>query len=170
MNMTYSYTQTDSWSHTHARFVAGKVAADLRQMQQEYGKPTDEHLNDLLEELVAYLADAYLDYVEYGFRFGDRWVIAHKYTAAQLGSLSTDDRSGRIRRGADITGAYWWSYLVKNDQWWDLTQTERDRYETAIRIKRTSGSDASVGPSGWAPEKAYSSGGGGVHRSGLGGN
>ena len=168
--MTYSHTTTQTWSRTHARYVAGKVAADLRQIQQEYGKPTDEHLNDLLEELVVYLADDYLDYVEYGFRCGDSWVIAHKYTAAQLGSLSTDDRSGRIRRGADIRGAYWWSYLVRNDRWSNLTQADRDRYEAAIRLKRTPGSGASAGPNGWTRERAYSSAGGGVYRSGLADN
>jgi len=166
--MTQTTTQT--WSRTHARYVAGKVAADLRQMQQEYGKPTDDHLNDLLDELVAYLADNYLDYVEYGFRRGDFWVVAHKYTAAEIGSFSTDDRSGRIRRGADISGAHWWSYLVKNARWWNLSQAERDRYEAALRVKRVAGCDASAGTNGWTPERAYASGGGGVHRSGLGGD
>lgn len=168
--MTQSFTTTETWSRTHARYVAGKVAADLRQFQQAYGEPSDAHLNDLTEELVAYLADDYLEYVEYGFRRGDTWVVAHKYTAAQIGSMSTDDRSGRVRRGADVTGAYWSSYLVKNARWWKLTQAERDRYEAGIAIKRVPGSGASPLSGGWAPERSYASGGGGVSRSGCGGN
>lgn len=98
--MSLTYTTTETWSRTHARYIAGKVGADLRQMQQEYGEPTDKHLNDLVEELVTYLADDYLDYVEYGFRRGDTWVVAHKYTAGRIGSMAADDRSGRVRRGA----------------------------------------------------------------------
>jgi hypothetical protein len=168
--MTQSYTTTESWSRTHARYIAGKVAADLRQMQQAYGQPADQHLNDLIDELVTYLADGYLDCVEYGFRRGESWVVAHKYTAAELGTSAADDRSGRIRRGADVTGAYWWSYLVRNSHWWSLSQAERDRYEAGIAIKRVPGSGASPLSGGWAPERSYASGGGGVSRSGCGGN
>jgi len=168
--MTYSFTTTQTWSRTHARYVAGKVAADLRQMQQAYGQPTNQHLNDLIDELVSYLADDYLDYIEYGFRCGDIWVVAHKYTAAQIGSFTNDDRSGRIRRGANIAGAHWWSFLVKNSRWWNLPQAERDRYEAAIKIKRISATGSSAGPNGWALGRSYASGGGGVSRSDFGGN
>lgn len=168
--MTQTYTTTETWSRTHARYIAGKVAADLRQMQQAYGQPSDQHLNDLIEELVSYLADGYLDYVEYGFRRGESWVVAHKYLAAELGSSAADDRSGRVRRGADVAGAYWWSYLVKNSRWSNLTQAERDQYEAGIAVKRTSGKGASAAGGGWAPERSYSSGGGSVSRSGCGGN
>jgi hypothetical protein len=168
--MTQSYTTTETWSRTHARYIAGKVAADLRQMQQAYGQPSDQHLNDLIVELVSYLADGYLDYVEYGFRRGESWVVAHKYTAAELGSSAADDRSGRIRRGADVAGAYWWSYLVKNSRWSNLTQAERDRYEAGIAVKRTTGNSASAAAGGWALERSYSSGGGSVSRAGCGGN
>jgi hypothetical protein len=168
--MTQTYTTTETWSRTHARYIAGKVAADLRQMQQEYGKPTDEHLNDLVEELVSYLADDYLDYIEYGFRRGDTWVVAHRYTASQLGSSATDDRSGRIRRGADTTGAYWSSMLVTNSRFANLSQAERDRYEAGIKIKRNAGSGATPSTGTWAQERSYSSGGGSVSRAGCGGN
>lgn len=168
--MSLTYTTTETWSRTHARYIAGKVGADLRQMQQEYGEPTDKHLNDLVEELVTYLADDYLDYVEYGFRRGDTWVVAHKYTAGRIGSMTADDRSGRVRRGANIAGAYWSSYLVKNSRWWSLSQAERDRYEARITIKRTPGSGAYPASGGWALERSYASGGGSVSRSGCGTN
>ncbi len=168
--MTQSYTTTETWSRAHARKVAGKVAADLRQFQQAYREPSDAHINDLTEELVSYLADDYLDYVEYGFRRGDTWVVAHKYTAAEIGSMTTDDRSGRVRRGVDVNGAYWWSYLVRNSRWAALTPAQRDRFEADLAIKRTPGTGATPASGGWAQEQAYSSGGGGVRRSGCGGN
>lgn len=168
--MTQSYTSTQTWSRTHARYIAGKVAADLRQMQQAYGQPTDKHLDDLVEELISYIADGYLDYVEYGFRRGESWVVAHKYTAAELGSTEVDDRSGRVRRDADVTGAHWWSYLVRNNRWHNLPKTERDKYEDSLTIKRTPGSGATPLSGGWLHEKSYSSGGGSLGRSGCGGN
>lgn len=168
--MTQSNTTTQTWSKTHARYIAGKVAADLRQMQQAYGKLSDDHLNDLVEELVAYLAAGYLSYVEYGFRSGESWVVAHKYTAAELGSSLSDDRSGRIRRGADVTGAFWWSFLVTNYKYANLTQEQRDQFEAGIKIKRKNGNGVSASNTGWASEKSYASGGGGVSRSGCGGN
>lgn len=168
--MSLTYTTTETWSRTHARYIAGKVGADLRQMQQAYGQPTDEHLNDLVAELTAYLADDYLDYVEYGFRRGGSWVVAHKYTAGQIGAMANDDRSGRVRRGADTTGTYWSSYLVRNWRWRSLTQDERDRYEAGIAIKRTPGSAATPASGGWAIERSYAAGGGSVSRSGCGPN
>ncbi|MGD8450887.1 MAG: hypothetical protein PVJ57_03635 [Phycisphaerae bacterium] len=168
--MTATFTTTETWSCTHARYIAGKVGADLRQMQQAYGQPTDEHLSDLVAELTAYLADDYLDYVEYGFRRGDTWVVAHKYTAGELGAAANDDRSGRVRRGANVSGAYWSSYLVKNGRWWSLSQAERDRYESQIAIKRTPGTDATPASGGWATERSYAAGGGSISRSGCGPN
>ena len=49
--MSYTYTQTETWSRTHARKVGGKVVADLRQMQQEYGSPSDQRLEQYLAAL-----------------------------------------------------------------------------------------------------------------------
>jgi hypothetical protein len=168
--MSQTYTTTETWSRTHARYIAGKVGADLRQMQQAYGQPSNEHLNDLVAELTAYLADDYLDYVEYGFRRGDTWVVAHKYTAGEIGASVGDDRSGRVRRGANVSGAYWSSYLVRNWRWWSLSQAERNRYEAQIAIKRTPGTGAVPASGGWATERSYAAGRGSVSRAGCGPN
>src|SRR5437868_8488676 len=99
--MTQTYTTTETWSRTHARYVAGKVAADLRQMQQEYGQPTDAAINDYLLELTVLLAGGFVKEVSYGYRRDGAWVVALKYTADMYGNLSTDDRSGRIPRGVN---------------------------------------------------------------------
>ena len=91
--MTQSFTNTQTFTRTHARYIAGKVAADLLQMQQEYGQPSNQQLNDLVDELVTYLADGYLDYIEYGFRRGDSWVVAHRYTAADPHCATTVEKA-----------------------------------------------------------------------------
>lgn len=167
--MTQTHTTTQTWSRTHARYVAGKVAADLRQMQQAYGKPSDDQIEQFTQELVEYLTAGFLDYVEYGFQKNGEWVVALRYTAEEIGSMSADDRSGRVRRGVDITGASWASYLVKNGAWESISDGEKTRFRSALPFSRTYGDGYSPGASGWSREKAYSSAGGGVTRYGCGG-
>ena len=98
----------------------------------------------------------------------DNWDLGEPTDARPL--LAVDDRSGRVRRGANTAGAYWSSYLVKNARWRNLSQAERDWYEAVITIKRTPGSGATPASGGWATEKAYAAGGGSINRSGCGPN
>jgi len=167
--MTQSFTTTQSFTRTDARYIAGKVAADLRQLSQAYGEPTEQHLVNLMGELTEYLVDGYLERVTYGFRKGDLWVVALRYVGSEVGSLATDDRSGRVPRGVDRSGAGWCSHLVLNSKWWGLTSDQRSRYEGALPIQRTNGTEPSPGARGWLDDKTYSSSGGGVRRATVGG-
>lgn len=167
--MTQSYTTTQTFTRTDARYIAGKVAADLRQLSQAYGEPTEQHIANLMGELTEYLVDGYLERVTYGFRKGDQWIVALKYTGSDIGSLTTDDRSGRVPRGADVTGASWCSHLALNSKWWALPENQRSRYEQALPIQRSNGTEPSPGARGWIEDKTYSSSGGGVRRASAGG-
>jgi hypothetical protein len=167
--MTQSYSTTQTFTRTDARYIAGKVAADLRQLSQAYGQPTEAHIANLMDELTELLVDGYLDRVTYGFRKGDQWVVAMKYTGAEIGTLTTDDRSGRVPRGADIGGASWCSHLVRSSRWDALTAAQQDTYENRLPIQRTDGAEPSPGTRGWIEDKVYSSSGGGVRRSSAGG-
>jgi hypothetical protein len=167
--MTQSYTTTQTFTRTDARYIAGKVAADLRQLSQAYGKPSETHIANLMAELTAYLVDGYLDRVTYGFRKGEQWVVALMYTGSDIGSLTADDRSGRVPRGADVTGASWWSHLVLNRKWRSLSEDQQSRYEQGLPIQRTNGTEPSPGVRGWIEDKTYSSSGGGVRRASAGG-
>ena len=46
--MSYSYTVTESttFTVTHARHIAAKVATDLKRLQRFYGKPSDSAIAD----------------------------------------------------------------------------------------------------------------------------
>ena len=44
--MTYSYTQTTTFTITHARHLVAKVATDLKRMQRFYGSPNDDDIVD----------------------------------------------------------------------------------------------------------------------------
>lgn len=154
--MTHSYTTTSTFTRTDARYLAGKVAADLRQMQQEYGGPSDAWISKYLDELTELLVGGYVKEVTYGYRRDSRWVAAVKYIADTLGQLTADDRSGRIPRGVDVSGAVCTSYLTKTDKWWKLQSAERDRIQKTLPFQRVSAEEPGVAGC-WAIDKTYSS-------------
>ena len=47
--MTSSYSTSDTFTRTHAVYLASKVAADLKQMQLFYGKPSDGNIEAYIE-------------------------------------------------------------------------------------------------------------------------
>src|SRR5438132_1715499 len=98
--MTTTFSTTSSFTRTHARYLASKIGADLRQMQLFYGQPSDDKIDDYMEEVVELLVGGYLDSVEYGFHRAWDWVIALRYIVRN-GDLVTDDRSGRVTSGID---------------------------------------------------------------------
>lgn len=154
--MTHSYTTTSTFTRTDARYLAGKVAADLRQMQQEYGGPSDAWISRYLDELTELLVGGYVQEVTYGYRRDNTWVAALKYTVNTLGQLTADERSGRIPRGVDVYGAVYTSHLTKTDKWWRLPQAERERIEKTLPVQRVSGEEPGAS-GGWAEDKTYSS-------------
>jgi hypothetical protein len=167
--MSYSYTTTETWSRAHARVVAGKVAADLRQMQQEYGNPTDAWIELYLQELTLLLAGGYVRDVTYGYRRDGVWVAALKYVADMNGNLTVDDRSGRVPRGADTNGASWGSYMSYSSKWDSLTPAQKATIQAERPFPR-SGADEPNAPGGWSRDKTYSAAGCGLTRSTFGGS
>lgn len=167
--MTHSYATTSTFTTSDARRVCGKVVADLRQMQQAYGSPSDQDIEDYLGELVSLLYDGYLDTVTYGFKKDGSWLPATlRYTALSLGTPGDGDRSGTVKRGVETAGAYFTSYLTYSRKWWNLGEDARARYKGCLPIQRASGEEPKA-PGGWIEDKSYISGGGGVRRSVLGG-
>lgn len=167
--MPYTYTQTESWSRTDARKVGGKVVADLRQMQQEYGFPTAQRLEQYLTELVILMADRLLEEVTYGFRRNGAWIAAIRYTADMHGNLSVDDRSGRVPRGVNINGARWGSYLVKSAKWKVLSPSAQAAVQDELPFEREGAEEPADGALVRVGDRTYSSAGCGVRRSTIGG-
>jgi hypothetical protein len=114
--VTYSYTiaATESFTVTHARHMAAKVATDLKRMQRLYGSPSDAWIADYEAEIIEFLKAGYLGTVTYGFRHEDNWVEPMlRYTALGLVSVAAvDDDPGRVRPGANTSGAIFYSYLT----------------------------------------------------------
>lgn len=162
--MTATYTYSETFTVTHARYLASKVASDLFQMQLFYGKPSDQDINNYIEELVVLLLDGYLDSVDYGFKRDSKWVIVASYSA-KFGSISTtDDRSGSVYSGADVTGAHWASYLRKSTKFYNLSQAEKDRVENLLPIKREGQPESGFHSGTWVTDRNYYNGGTSLER------
>jgi Bacterial HORMA domain family 1 len=157
--MSTSYTHSNTFTRTHARYLASKVAADLRQMQLFYGGPSDSDIEDYIEELTELLVGGYLSSVDYGFHGASGWAVALNYTVRSDGTLNTDDRAGRIPVGVNISGCRFYSYLRRSSKWWNLTQAERDKINESISIKRGGANEPKVGSGVWVQDKIYSSNG-----------
>ena len=50
--MTYSYTDTITFTVTHARHLASKIATDLKRIQRFYKRPSNAEINELMLEVV----------------------------------------------------------------------------------------------------------------------
>ena len=154
--MTYSYTQTQTFTLTDAVYLASKVAADLKQMQLFYGEPSDEEITDYAVELGVLLVNRCVKMVEYGFRKANNWVVVVRYDIRSDGLALSDDRSGRIPAGVEVTGASWYSFLQRSETWWSMDQSKRDRIEDSNPVKRTPGVEPDFGSGGWSSGKSYS--------------
>ena len=85
--MTQTYTTSETFTLTHAKYLASKVAADLLQMQMFYSSPSNEKINQYISELTTLLVHGYLESVDYGFRKDGKWVIQTSYSVKN-GSIS----------------------------------------------------------------------------------
>src|SRR5437773_2476582 len=128
--MSSSYTTDESTTFTflHARYIASKVATDLKRFQRFYnGVPSDSTIELYEKELAVLLKHDVVESVIYGFKRNGNWTEATvRYTALPGGSLQVDDDPGKIRPNLDITGASFTSFLSYNGNWWGKPSAERD--------------------------------------------
>lgn len=166
--MSYSYTTTDSatFTVTHARHMAAKVATDLKRMQRFYGSPSDADIATYETEVTELLKAGYLGTVTYGFWKNDNWIEPTlRYTAQDLAGMSAnDDDPGKIRASANTAGASFYSFLTYSPAWSNLSQAEKDAFKKSLPFYRGSGSEPGV--SGYLEQdRTYSSGGRALNRS-----
>jgi hypothetical protein len=168
--MTDSYTISDSESFTvtHARHLAAKVATDLKRMQRLYGSPSNISIADYEAEIIEFMKAGYLGTVWYGYRRNGNWIEPTlQYTARELfGSAANDDDPGRVRPGADITGASFYSYLTYNGAWNNATAAEQAAFEKRLPFRRNGAPQPGI--SGYMSEdRTYSAGGRALNRASL---
>jgi hypothetical protein len=158
--MSYSFTvsETVSFTITHARHMAAKVATDLMRMQRLYGSPGD--IDKYEAEITSFLKAGYLKTVTYGYKRDGKWIEPTlQYTARDLaGSAANDDDPGRIRPGSNIVGAYFSSYMTYSAAWYNLTDAERDAFRKSLPFTRNSAPEPAVNGY-FSDDRVYSSGG-----------
>ena len=160
--MSYSYTisETTTFTITHARHMAAKVATDLKRIQRFYGEPSDTRIDDFEAEVVELLKAGYLGTVAYGFRRNGNWIEPTlKYTARELaGTSANDDDPGRVRLHADIFGAIFYSFLTYSEAWDILSEPERQAFNERLPFQRSYGSEPAV-EGYFSADLVYSAGG-----------
>lgn len=161
-------SSSNTFTLTHAKHMAAKVATDLLRMQRFYGRPNPSDIDRHEAEVTALLKAGYLGTVTYGFKRGDDWIEPSiRYTARDLmGASATDDDPGKIRPGKDISGASFYSFLTYSAAWYQLTEDEKRSFEATLPFSRTVGTEPGI--SGYfSTDKTYSAGGHALDRTTL---
>lgn len=160
MSMSYTLTETQTFTQTHAKHMATKVSADLKRMQRYYGLPSDQKIAAFEAEVIELLKKGYLGSVSYGFKRDGQFIAPTlKYSASDLMGISAnDDDPGRISPNEDISGASFYSFLAYSSAWWGLSQSEKETFENGLPLDRGSADEPSVNGH-FTQDKTYSSGG-----------
>ncbi len=162
--MSYSYTRSDTFTITHARHIASKIASDLRLLYHYYDAPSLEMIEKYIEEIAQMLAKGYLQTFEVGFKRGAARVVSLKYEVRADGTLA-DGRSGGVRSGISIVGASKFSYLTYSSKWWQISESDRTAFTATLPIQRTTCDEPEDGEGYWiSGDRAYASGGRGMQR------
>lgn len=157
--MTYSYTESTSFTITHARELASRVAADLHICSVYYGDPSETMIPDYEEELAALLHEGYVEQYEFGFKEEEKRIVCWRYTVNQYGNLVAGDRPGKVVSWADISSASYYNYLWYSSKWFDLSSEARERFEGNLPIQRVGGAAPEDGAGYWEADKNYAAGG-----------
>ena len=168
MTDSHTLSETRSFTITHARHMAAKVATDLKRMQRLYGSPTDSSIADYESEITEFLREGYLGTVTYGYRRDGEWIEpALRYTARELVDRpANDDDPGRVRPGANIDGAVFYSYLTYNSAWNNTSAAEKAAFIKRLPFQRVGAPEPGV--NGYLSEDlTYSSGGHALHRASV---
>lgn len=167
MSSSYSITESTTFTITHARHMAAKVATDLKRMQRFYGSPSDAKIAEFETEVTELLKAGYLGTVSYGFKRNGQWIEPMlRYTAQDLAGSANDDDPGKLRASADITGASFYSYLTHSPAWFLLSSAEQAAFEARLPLSRGGASEPSV--NGYMiDDRTYSSGRRALNRSSV---
>lgn len=168
MTFSTTYTDTTTFTLTHAKHISAKVATDLRRIQRLYGRPSDQEIIDYEEELIALLKAGYVRHVSYGFKRGGAFIEPTlKYTAQDLNGLDAiDDDPGRIRPGANVVGAAFTSFLSYSSSYFALSSGDKAAFESGLPFERSSGVEPGV--TGYLnADRNYSAGGQGLQRASV---
>lgn len=154
-------TVVESFTLTQAKLLASKVAADMRRCQQIYGEPSDKQINDFGTELAILLRDNYVQTFEFGYvrTTDEERVLTWKYAVDASGTLTSNDRPGRIISGVNLSGATFRTYLVTSAAWSALSTQQKEAIAANLPVKRSAGPGYKSSLGVWQKDLCYSASG-----------
>jgi hypothetical protein len=157
--MADSYTNSESFTVTHARKLAAKVTADMYNCYQHYGSPPRSDIERYTQELVAMLSNKYVSVYEFGFQTAEeKRIVSWRYTVTLAGDLE-GGKSGGLLATADISNATWFNQLTWNSNWSALTLAEQQKIKESHGVNRVNGSGPTDGEGHWTTTRTYGAGG-----------
>jgi len=168
MSTSYTLTEVLTFTLTHAKHMAAKVATDLKRMQRFYGYPSDSNIASYEAEVIELVKAGYLEQVTYGFKRNGQWIEPTlRYEAKDLyGVTTSDDDPGKVRPGLDISNATFYTYLTRNSTWHALSPEEQAAFEKRLPFTRTGAPEPTVNGI-MTRDLTYSSGGRSLNRSSV---
>ena len=165
MSYSSTYNETTTFTLSHARHIASKVAADLERMRCFYGSPTESWILEFEQELAILLRNGFVQEVTYGFcRNGQFIEPTLRYTAESLAGSAPDNDPGRVMPGANVAGATFYSFLSYTPSWLRATEAKRTAVTLELPFQRGVGAEPSV--NGYlVADRLYSAGGRSLARS-----
>jgi len=163
--MSLSGTYSESFTWTHAEYLASKVVADLYQCSRLYGSPAAADVTGYEQELIAMLAGGYIAEYEFGFKKGESRVVSWQYRVTILGTLvGGDDRAGGVYAKADVSGASYYNFMTYSAAWSSLSPAQQVAVSRLHPIARATGTLPADGNGYWTGDRTYSNGGVSVGR------
>lgn len=146
---------TESFSLTHAKYLASKVTSDMLRCQQNYGRPTDSEINNYGTELAILMRDDYVEKYEFGFESGGKRILSWSYTVTSAGIGTNDDRPGRILSNVEVSGASMFNYMTPSAKWRNLPANEKARIKEGLPIQRVGAEPPADGNGYWKSDLNY---------------
>jgi hypothetical protein len=165
MSGSYTFSESQTFTLTSAKYLASRIAADLYLLHSYYNQPQVEWINSYISEAQVMMKEKVLGTVEYGFKKNGVVVLALKYALQWDGSL-TNDKPGNVPYGKDLSGSEWYSWLEYGSKWSTMSEAERVRVRSELPFVRGTGASPVYGQgAGWANGHSYSRDGGSLSRS-----
>jgi len=162
---TFTHTTTATFTVTHAKHLASKIAADLNACSRLHGQPSVTAVENYSDELVELLRYGYLSRYEFGFQRDDNRVLSWSYEVNSYGNIKTDDRAGKMSAYVDLDGTTFFNYTWYSSKYSNLTSDQQSTFKDSHPVNRTSGDPPSDGVGSWSgTEKNYSAGGTSISR------
>jgi Bacterial HORMA domain family 1 len=162
--MSYSSSQSQTFTIADARKIAAHVAGDMRLLNSYYDYPALADIDDYLEELAQLLNARYLESLEIGFKREGRRVFSLFYEVLEDGTLS-DNRAGGVPTGYDVEGAEKFNFVTYSAARERLSSADWEAFKKTLPVQRTSGSAPVDGEGHWvSDDRSYASGNRGVRR------